>query len=107
MAISEAQSETWKGEYVKKYNPHNLPTDKSKVLIDFEPGKKQTWEFVETVAIVNDKNLVPYTMDRIRQDNGKRVYFAGIGQDFKFMYVDEKYTEPANKLGDGGVSSPT
>ena len=92
---------------MKNHNPYNLPVEKSKVLIDFEAGKKQFWEFVDTVAIVakSDRDCV-VSMDRIRQDNGKRVYFAGLNTE-GFMYVDEKYTEPVKeKGGDSANSSP-
>lgn len=77
-----------------KYNPHNLPTESSKVLVGFEPKKRQDFEFVDTVAIVEGESLGVVSMDRIRQDNGERVYFLGIGVGMNFIYCDKRFTVP-------------
>lgn len=77
-----------------KYNPHSLPVESTKVLVGFEPKKRQEFEFVDTVAIVEGESLGVVSMDRIRQDNGERVYFVGIGQGMDFIYCDKKYTVP-------------
>ena len=78
---------------MSEYNPYNLPTEPSKILVDFIPNKKQVFEYVDTVAIVNPTHMCPCTMDRIRQDTGERVYFVGLTKGLEFIYVDEKYTE--------------
>ena len=77
-----------------KYNPYNLPVESSKVLVGFEPKKRQEFEFVDTVAIVEGESLGVVSMDRIRQDNGERVYFVGTGLGMDFIYCDKRFTVP-------------
>ena len=78
---------------MKRYNPHNLPVEKSKVLIEFDKNK-ETYLNVDTVAIVSQHHRdCVVSMDRIRQDNGERIYFAGTTKDLRFLYVDKKYTK--------------
>ena len=57
-----------------------------------EPHNRMTYEFYECYQILN-RDQVPCSMDMIRKDTGKRIYFAGVEKSAKFIWADKKYSE--------------